>query len=303
MDPTEPGAVDAMNPILAALLGTVFGLAVVGLVLAATGRLRPADMAAPGGPGTLAPAKPRRHLPIARMAASGAAVAIVWTATGWPVAAIGAGALIWFGPTLLGGEAAYRAELVKIDAIASWVEGLRDNLAAAAGLEQTIVSSARFAPPALENDITALVTDLHAGVGLETALRAFAARVDDETADLTVMALCEAAQRAGNLAEVLDDLASAAREEAAMRMRIRTSRTRIRTSARVVTGITVLMTAGLFGFGGDFLASLGTPVGQVVMAIAFGGCTGLGLVWIHQLAAEDRPPSFLRQDLEPGAPS
>jgi tight adherence protein B len=291
-----------MNPILAALLGAVFGLAVVGLVLAATGRLRPVDAAAPVVPGAGAPAKARRRLPLARIAASGAAVALVWTATEWPVAAIGAGALIWFGPTLFGGEAAYRAELVKIDAIASWVEGLRDNLAAAAGLEQTIVSSARFAPPALEDDITALVADLHAGVGLETALRAFASRVDDETADLTVMALIEAAQRAGNLAEVLDDLATAAREEAAMRMRIHTSRARIRTSSRVVTGITVVMAAGLFAFSGDFLAPYDTPMGQVVMAIAF-GCTGLGLAWIHQLAAEQRPPSFLRQDLEPGAPS
>jgi Flp pilus assembly protein TadB len=227
-------------------------------------------------------------------------VAAVWAATGWPVAAIGAGALIWFGPVLFGGDAAYRAELVKIDAIASWVEGLRDNLAAAAGLEQTITSSARFAPPALEDDITALVADLHAGVGLETALRTFAARVDDVTCDLTVMALCEAAQRAGNLAEVLDDLAIAAREEAAMRMRIHTSRARIRTSARVVTGITVAMAAGLIAFGGDFLAAYDTPMGQVVMAIAF-GCTGLGLAWIHQLATEEQPPSFLRHDIEPGA--
>ncbi|MCD0444256.1 type II secretion system F family protein [Glycomyces sp. A-F 0318] len=232
------------------------------------------------------------------MAATGAAVAAAWAATAWPVAAAGAGALIWFGPVLFGGEAAYRAELVKIDAIASWVEGLRDNLAAAAGLEQTITSSAKFAPPALEDDIADLVTDLHAGVGLEAALRSFAARVDDETADLTVMALCEAAQRAGNLAEVLDDLATAARDEAAMRMRIHTSRARIRTSVRVITGITVAMAVGLVAFGGDFLAPYDLPVGQVVMAVAF-GCTGLGLVWLHQLAADDRPPSFLRQ----GAPS
>jgi len=291
-----------MSTPLAVLLGAVFGLAVVGLVLAATGRLGSVDAGATGAPEVGPGAKARRRLPLARVAATGAAAALAWAATGWPVAAVGAGALIWFGPVLFGGEAAYRAELVKIDAIASWVEGLRDNLAAAAGLEQTITSSARFAPPALEDDIAALVADLHAGVGLETALRSFAARIDDETADLTVMALCEAAQRAGNLAEVLDDLATAAREEAAMRMRIHTSRARIRTSARVITGITVAMAVGLIAFGGDFLAPYDTPMGQVVMAIAF-GCTGLGLVWLHQLAAEEQSPSFLRQDIETGASS
>ncbi|MEU6858536.1 type II secretion system F family protein [Glycomyces sp. NPDC046736] len=291
-----------MSTPIAVALGAVFGLALVGLVWAVTGRVRPVDAGATGVPGAGAGAKPRHRLPVARMAASGAAVAAAWVATGWPVAAAGAGALIWFGPVLFGGEAAYRAELVKIDAIASWVEGLRDNLAAAAGLEQTITSSARFAPPALDDDITLLVADLHAGTGLESALRAFAARVDDETCDLTVMALCEAAQRAGNLAEVLDDLATAAREEAAMRMRIHTSRARIRTSVRVITGITVAMAVGLVAFGGDFLAPYDTPTGQVVMAVAF-GCTGLGLVWLHQLAAEEQAQSFLRQDVETEASS
>jgi tight adherence protein B len=286
--------VDAVNWGIAALLGLVFGLAVVGIVLAATGRLGPVDSPATGEAEAEGPVQGRRRFPLGRAALSGAAVAAVWAATAWPVAAIGAGALIWFAPKLFGGEAAFRTELARIDAVASWTESLRDNLAAAAGLEQTITASARYAPPALQTEVNDLAADLHAGLGLETSLRAFAARVDDETCDLAVMALCEAAVRAGNLAAVLDDLAAAAREEAAMRMRIHTSRARVRTAARVITGVTVAMAAGLIGLGGNYLDPYDTPIGQVVLAIAF-GCTALGLVWLHRLAAAAPPASFLRQ--------
>jgi tight adherence protein B len=78
-------------------------------------------------------------------------------------------------------------------------------------------------------------------------------------------------------------------------MRIHTSRARVRTAARVITGVTVAMAAGLIALGGNYLDPYDTPIGQVVLAIAF-GCTALGLVWLHRLATAAPPASFLRQE-------
>ncbi len=67
--------------------------------------------------------------------------------TGWPVGVVLAGAAGFFAPSLLGGKARRDAEQARLDAIATWTEQLRDVMAAAAGLEQAIITTAVHAPP------------------------------------------------------------------------------------------------------------------------------------------------------------
>lgn len=284
-----------MTPLIAGGLGTIAGLAIwAGLALAfrAPQEVGSGDRAA-GGPGGVAGWAHRA--PRARIAATGAAGAAVWAWTDWPVAATGAALLAWFAPALFGGDKAFKAELARIDAIAAWAESLRDVISAAAGLEQAIQRSAAHPPPAIATEVRQLAGDLQDGRGLETGLRSFAARLEDETVDLVCMALIVASRQAGTLAPVLDDLAHTARAEAAMRMRVHTTRARTRTATRVITAATAAMLTALLLVAGDYLASYDTVTGQIVLALAL-GMFAFGLWWLHRLATPKAAPSFLRAE-------
>lgn len=284
-----------MTPLIAGGLGALAGLAIWAALALAFRPPQEAGSGDPAGGGPGGVAGWARRAPWARMAATGAAGAAVWGWTGWPVAAAGAGALAWFAPTLFGGDKAFKAELGRIDAIAAWSESLRDVISAAAGLEQAIQRSAAHPPPAIAGEVRQLAGDLQNGRGLEAGLRSFAARLDDETVDLVCMALIVASRQAGTLAPVLDDLARTARAEAAMRMRVHTTRARTRTATRVITAATATMLGGLLIVAGDYLASYNVLRGQIVLALGL-GLFGFGLCWLHRLATPAALPSFLRAD-------
>jgi Flp pilus assembly protein TadB len=282
-----------MTPVIAGTLGIVAGLA---LWTALAVLLRSRDAVVSGDPAVTAPARVSRwaaRAPWARIGAAGAAGAVIWFLTGWPVATAGATVLAWFGPVLFGGDKAFKAELARVDGIAAWAESLRDVISAAAGLEQALQRSAAHPPPAIAVDVRQLATDLKDGRGIEAGLREFAARLDDETVDLVCMALIVASRQAGNLAPVLDALARTARAEAAMRMRVHTMRARSRTATRVIIAATVAMMVLLLMVAGDYLAPYGTLTGQLMLACAF-ALFGFGLWWLHRLAAPETAPSFLR---------
>jgi hypothetical protein len=73
---------------------------------------------------------------------AGLAVLVV---TGWPVAAIASGVLVFSWSALFGGAAAERVGMQRVEALASWTESLRDTIAGAVGLEQAIPASVRAA--------------------------------------------------------------------------------------------------------------------------------------------------------------
>ncbi|GAB4001756.1 hypothetical protein GCM10029992_38120 [Glycomyces albus] len=275
---------------LGALAGGALWLALA--VLASRGDR--VDPAAPAGPDRATGAGRAWRGRWPRIAATAVAGAATWAATGWPVAAAGAAGLTWWWPTLFGTERAFRAEMARIDAVAAWAESLRDVITAAAGLEQAIQRTAGHPPPAIKTEVQALAAQLGSGDRPEPALRAFAARLDDETADLVVMALVNAQSQAGNLAPVLDDLARTARAEAAMRSRVHTIRARTRTATRVITAATLVMLAALLAVSGDYLTPYDSLAGQVVLGCAL-AAFAFGLWWLHRLATPPRTPSFLRR--------
>jgi tight adherence protein B len=289
--------------LIAAGLGLVAGLAIWAALARLTAPQEGAQTTdiAPDGPGPVGATTGRARPSWARMAATAVAGAGVWALTGWPVAAAGAAALAWFAPTVVGGEASFKREQAKADAVAAWAESLRDVIGAAAGLGQAIQRSAEHPPPAIRAEVCALALDLRSGIDLETSLRAFANRLNDETGDLVAMALIGAASGSGNVAPVLDDLARTARAEAAMRQRIHTGRARTRTATRVICATTVVMLLFMILVAGDYLASYDSFTGQVVLACAL-GLFAAGLWGMHRLATPKPALSFLRAD-DAGAPS
>ncbi len=120
----------------------------------------------------------------------------------------------------------------------------------------------------------------------------FAAEVDDETADLVVLALIAAHRRAGDLAALLDRLARTARAEAAMRTRILASRARVRASARLISGTAITITAVLILLSPEFLTFYDTVIGQAALAVVF-AVFAHALVWLARMGRYARPARLI----------
>lgn len=115
----------------------------------------------------------------------------------------------WSLPRILGSSPAERDRTARIEGIAGWTEMLRDTLAAAAGLEQTILATALAAPKAIRSQIADLAARLERGESLPTALRHLADDLADPTADLVIAALTLASEhQARQLASLLGELAA-----------------------------------------------------------------------------------------------
>lgn len=273
--------------LLAALTGA---LAAAGLLLVVSG-LRPTE------PETGARrARIRRTVPANRILPALAAAGLTAVVTRWPVATLGVGAGAWYWPELFGGRAARDRATDRTEAVATWTEMLRDTISGAHGLEEAVMTTAAVAPAAIRDEVAALAIRLERQP-LDVALQAFAADLSHPTGDLVVAALNLAAKGSvGELSELLGTLAVAARDEAAMRLRVEAARARLRTAVRVIAGCTVATALGLIVLNRPYLAVYATPIGQVVLA-SVAVAWAVGLVWLTRMGQFIGPERFLT--LEP----
>ena len=106
---------------------------------------------------------------------------------------------------------------------------------------------------------------------MDQALSAFAAELDDPSADLVIAALMLSATRRGDrLGEVLTGLTTAAREELEMRRKISAGRVELRRGVQIVVVVTIAIGVFLVVFSGAYIAPYGTPAGQVALAVVVG---------------------------------
>jgi Flp pilus assembly protein TadB len=216
--------------------------------------------------------------------------------TGWVVGAVLAAAAVWFLPRLVGPDRAHARRVARIEAIASWTEMLRDVLSAAAGLEQAILATAQLAPAAIRGEVATLAARLESGQRLAPALRALARDLDDPTADLVLAALVLAAEhQARQLGDLLGSLATTARGQAAMRMRVETGRARTRTSVRVIVATTLAFAAGVVVFNRAYLDVYNTAAGQFVLLL-LGGLFAAGFAWLARIATSGGQTRVLALD-------
>ncbi|MCR3721137.1 MULTISPECIES: type II secretion system F family protein [Prauserella salsuginis group] len=282
------------------LIAAGVGLGVAGGIGLIVTALRPTTVIRPRHDGgwvrrvRAAAGRPGAGIRVALVAAIGVLSAV---GTGWIVGGVLAAAAVWFLPRLLGSDRAHARRLARIEAIAAWAEMLRDVLSAAAGLEQAILATAPIAPQAIRPEITALAARLESGVRLAPALRRLARELDDPTADLVLAALVLAAEhQARHLTELLGSLATAAREQAAMRMRVETGRARTRTSVRVIVATTGAFAAGVVVFNRAYLDVYNTPAGQLVLAV-IGASFAAGFAWLARIGGGRRTARLI--DLDP----
>jgi tight adherence protein B len=287
----------AMSPVtlLAALLGAGTG---VGLLLILRGVLgsnaeQDASFTQPRRSAVARLLAGRKPGDGRRLALAVAVGVLVGAVTRWPVAAVLAAVGGWVLPGLIGPDRDHKHRLARIEAVATWTESLRDTLSAAAGLEQAITATAAMAPTPIREEVIRLAARLRRGDRLAGALRAFAVELDDATGDLVVTAMVMAAERnARHIGELLTSLASAARDQASLRMRVMAGRARIRTSSRVITAVTLSMAAGLVLFNHRYLIPYDSAAGQLVLVVV-GALFAFGFAWLSRISRINEPERVL----------
>ena len=80
---------------------------------------------------------------LATALASGVIVGVV---TGWPVAGLGTALGVLTSPAVLGGAERRQHQTVIAEAVATWADMIRDTMAAASGLEESLIQTAAVAP-------------------------------------------------------------------------------------------------------------------------------------------------------------
>lgn len=215
--------------------------------------------------------RPDRRLDVAaavrRFGGALVAFSIVTLVTRWPMAGVATAGIAIMVPLLISTRSARQRDLDRSDALAAWVEMLRDTIASHAGLQQAIALTAEVAPDPIRVDVRRLVVDVQR-IGLTPGLRRFATAMSDPVADMIVAALTIAADRqARHLADLLGDIAASARERSSMRLRIETGRARTYASARWIVGLTLVMAVGLMLFSPQFMDPYDSALGQLVLGV------------------------------------
>ena len=272
---------------LALLAGAVAGGGVLLLVASLLGWM-PAESTGPSLTDRLAPAALGRRLAIG---VGLGAVALL--ATGWLVVAIGVALLGFFGTALFGGARHGRVEVLRLEALASWTESLRDTIAGAVGLEQAIPASYNAAAPVLKPHLALLIDRLHTREPLPDALLKFGDEINDPGADLILAALIlNARLRGPGLRDVLTALSQAAREEMDMRNRIEASRASTRRSVQIITGLTLVVVFGLRFLNPAYVEPYDSFAGQVTLTVVC-AVFAAGFLWLRRLSKYDTSNRFL----------
>lgn len=213
--------------------------------------------------------------------------------SGWvlPSMVLGAGAA-WGAGLWLGRRRVDAGELVRLEALATWIEHLRDVLLAGDQPIGAISSTVRSCPAAIRPMVRRLAAELADG-DAAVALRRFADRIDDPVGDLVAAGLAIAIRRGARTTAVLTALANHARMQCDRRRVVEAERAPVRREVQVVTAIMGILVLGLFVVGRhEHLAAYATPTGQLVLATALLAYLAL-LVRVHRLARFSRPARFL----------
>ncbi|WP_420639449.1 type II secretion system F family protein [Candidatus Poriferisocius sp.] len=278
-----------MSSVIGALLGAAVG---GGLFIAALGwRGVPAVAAERTGAPQSGTTRSTAGRVLSLCLAAGAAV-VAMAATGWPVAGVLAAFAGYGAPSVWRAKAGRDREVDRLDALATWVEMLRDTIGAASGLTEAVTATAATAPTPVRNSVRHLAARAEREP-FPDALAKFADEVDHAVADAVVVALALAAtNQVGSLQESLAELARNTRQEVSMRLRIEASRARQFTSARFIAGVVTVFSVGLVAFSRSYLAPFDPPSGQVALAVVGGFFLASGTALVQMSRFSD-PPRIL----------
>jgi Flp pilus assembly protein TadB len=282
--------VPGLNVLFAALICGGIGASALLLIVAVRGTVT--DPTRPPNRLQALLARPRSPLLMLRLAGGLLLAVLIVVVTRWPVAAVGLGGLVAFWPALMGGSKAEQQQIVRLEAVVTWCEALRDTTTGHAGLEQAIPATAQNAAPAIRPALLRLTGQLRSKVPLEQALQDLAEQLN-HSADLIIAALqMNVRTRGDGLVGVLTNLAVAGREELDLRRKITASRAGDRRAVQLMLGIVLAVATFLVLFSHTYTAPYRSVAGQVVLAVVM-GLFATSFAWIRKLASAKPATPFL----------
>lgn len=239
---------------------------------------------------------PRRGLDPGVSARAGGALAgamVVLAFSGWVIPAVVVAAGTWFAIGSWQRRDRRPADDVeRTDALASWIENLRDVLVAGDQPVGAIKATVGSCPAAIKPQVRRLA----AGLGRQDpdiVFRRFADEVDDPLGDLVAAGLLIAVQRGARTAAVLSSLAEQARRQADRRRLVEAERAPIQREVTLLTIIMGSLILGLLVFGrAEYLAPYDTAGGQLFLGVVL-TIYALLMLRVQGLARYPRPTRFL----------
>jgi tight adherence protein B len=227
----------------------------------------------------------RQLFALTAIAAAFAALAALAVAGPLAAAALGAAAL--FAPSaavrILRKRRRARFDAQLPEALQQTANALRAGLT----LHKALGEVARESPPPMRDELGLLVKEVKLGVALDDAFAAAVARIGSEDLDLVATAASVARELGGNLAEMLDGIASSMRERFRIEGRIRALTSQGRLQGRIVAALPLVV--------GLFLDSYRPDLVRPMFEHAFGYCLvgaiallqAIGFLLIRKISAID----------------
>jgi len=240
-----------------------------------------------------APVRARRALRLPFTTAT-VAVAVVFAVSGWIVPSLVIGATVaWLATAIRRRRTGDVAGVERTEALASWVENVRDVLQSGNQPVGAIGATAPTCPPSIRPQVVTLFARLSAGQPAEVVFRRFADEMDDPLADLVAVGLLIAVSRGAETEDVLSALAAQARHQADRRRIVEAERAPMRREVWMVSAVMCALLGIVFAFArSSYLNAYDDVSGQLFLSVILAGY-GLLLLWVARLATFARPARFL----------
>lgn len=236
---------------------------------------------------------------------SGTSAGLTAAGVGFIVAIVVVAVSGWLGPALVIGLMVFvgirglirarrerGSDTARIEALAGWVENLRDVLSAGDQPLGAIAATVATCPEPVRQEVRRLAAGL-TRQDPDLVLRRFADDLDDPIGDLVAAGLLIAIRQGARTVGVLSALAEQARSHADRRRLIESERAPARREVQLLTLIMGLLVVGLLVMGrSEYLKAYETASGQVFLSVALLGFGAL-ILRVQQLARFDRPSRFL----------
>lgn len=220
---------------------------------------------------------------------------LVAVVLGWPLVAVIAAVGAYAAPAMFA-RTGLRHFGERTEAIAIWVESVRDSLGATQGLQGAIRSGSTDGPQVIREDLDRFLAELDHGSEMSHALADLAGRLEHPISDQAIATLILAVQSgAVGVRDVMDDVADTSRELASNLGEVHASRARAMMTLRLV-----MIVIGVFTFlfvitSRDYLTVYTTLIGQVVLAVVM-SAIGANLFWIWKLSRHATPNRPIRPE-------
>ena len=219
---------------------------------------------------------------------------LVLFTTRWPLLALAAAVLATVWGRLMGDEEA-STERRKIEAIAKWLEDLRDTLrGSSVGAEEALEQVALRPPESIADALTTFLIRRRQGFRTDEALTDLADELAHPTSDAAIAAISlvvGGSAGAGRLYTSVHTLAGAARDEVRARERVDRVRAVYRSSMKRLIAIGVLLVAYLRFAAGSLLAPYSTVAGQAFLLVPLAMWAGC-VLWLRSLCRYEAPPRY-----------